>query len=99
MCFLKLICILISTVNGDDYDEDFNSSSSASTPRQEIKEKEANANNNQASIEEDLDDLSTSDLLASHGSNADNETVDRSTSNSSLANADYVETLPSLVKP
>ncbi|XP_046445641.1 centrosomal protein 43-like [Daphnia pulex] len=68
----------------DDYDEDFQSSSesSVSTPKNENKE---------ASVEEDLD-VSASDLLASQSSNAA-DTVDKSTSNSSLGIADHVEKL------
>lgn len=68
----------------DDYDEDFQSSSesSVSTPKYENKE---------ASVEEDLD-VSASDLLASQSSNAA-DTVDKSTSNSSLGIADHVEKL------
>nr|CAH0099665.1 unnamed protein product [Daphnia galeata] len=68
----------------EDYDEDFQSSSesSASTPKNENKD---------ASVEEDLD-VSASDLLASQSSNAA-DTMDKSTSNSSLGIADHVEKL------
>lgn len=74
-----------SLVNGDDYDEDFQSSSSGSvsTSKNDIKE---------ASVEEELDE-STSDLLASQSSNLENDTVDKSTSNSTISVADHVETL------
>lgn len=44
------------------------------------------------SVEEELDELA-SDLLASQSSNAENDTIDKSTSNSTLSVADHVETL------
>lgn len=69
-------------VNGEDYDEDFQSSS-ASLSKNDVKEQ---------SVDEDLDE-SASDLLASQGSNAENDTIDRSTSNSILSTADHVEKL------
>lgn len=48
--------------------------------------------NNPPSVEEDLD-ISTSDLLKSQSSNGGNDTLDKSTSNSNLASAEYVENL------
>ena len=70
-------------VNGDDYDEDFQSSSASAISKNEVKEQ---------SVDEDLDE-SASDLLASQSSNVENDTVDKSTSNSALSTADHVETL------
>lgn len=80
MCYLTPFIVQKT----EDYDEDFQSSSesSASTPKNENKD---------ASVEEDLD-VSASDLLASQSSNAA-DTMDKSTSNSSLGIADHVEKL------
>lgn len=81
---LHSILFVFPIVNGDDYeDEDFQSSSSASASKNEMKE---------PSVEEELDELA-SDLLASQSSNAENDTIDKSTSNSTLSVADHVETL------
>ena len=85
MIIFLIVCYSLYIVHkNDDYDEDFQSSSesSVSTPKNENKE---------ASVEEDLDDLDATDLLASQSSKAD--TMDKSTSNSSLGTADHVEKL------
>ena len=80
------LCKLPFLVNGDDYeDEDFQSSSTSSVTPQKNETKEA-------SVEEEID-VSASDLLASQSSNAENDTLDKSTSNSSLGVADHVEKL------
>lgn len=41
-------------------------------------------------MDEELVDISTSELLVSQGSNADQDTVDKTTSNSTITGADYV---------
>lgn len=63
-------------VQPDEYDEDFQSSTAVSSPRDKA-----------ASVEEEID---VSDLLGSRASDATADTVDQTASNSSLA-ADYVE--------
>lgn len=79
-----------SLTNGDDYDEDFQSSSSSSISKKgDVNE---NSMNNPLSVEEELD-ISTSDLLKSQSSNGGNDTMDKSTSNSNIASAEYVENL------
>ena len=80
-----------SLINGDDYDEDFQSSSSSSISKKgDVNEN--SMNNPPISVEEELD-VSTSDLLKSQSSNGGNDTMDKSTSNSNLASAEYVENL------
>ena len=73
-------------MNGDDYDEDFQSSTTSPEPKN--PESSAPGETNDASIVNDEVDDSTSDLLLSQGSNPDNNTVDHSVSHSSI-NADY----------
>lgn len=74
-----LFCL---SVVENEYDEDFQSSSSISEHKNhEIKE---------ASVDEELD-ISASDLLASQSSYADQDTIDKTTSNSTITGADHVE--------
>lgn len=74
--------------DNDDYDEDFQSASTSSPVNERMKD--TNNSTNQVSVEEELD-VDASDLLSSEVSNID-DTVDKSTKNSSLS-ADYAETL------
>jgi FGFR1 oncogene partner len=73
-------------VNGEDYDEDFQSSTTSPEPKN--PESRAPGEANDASIVNDEVDESTSDLLLSQGSNPDNNTADNSVSHSSIS-ADY----------
>ena len=82
----------IGKQDNEDYEEDFQSASTSSPPVNERVKDSTHSINHQVSVEEELDG-SASDLLSSNGSNIE-DTVDKSTRNSSMS-ADYVtETAP-----